>query len=91
MKTASEIINEVRNLKTPNKGVEALFKAAGDDNEFCIMDDSNSRKSYRCECPDASICAVSIDFMLACVQTRYSNQLGDTAIEIYNESTLEEV
>jgi len=43
------------------------------------------RYSYREECLDRGLCHHP-DFMLACLQTRYNNQLGELAIEIYNKA-----
>lgn len=82
-----EILDEVKSLKTPNAGVIALAKMAWDDPDgFCIMDsDKCYTESYRCECLDRGACHRS-DFMLACLQTRWTNQLGEKAVRIYNEA-----
>jgi len=86
MKTALEIIEETKNLLYPNAGVKALAKMAYDDPDgFCIMDNIMDRHSYREECLDGGLCHHP-DFMLACLQTRYNNQLGELAIEIYNKT-----
>ena len=86
MKTASEILEEVKHLFLPNKGVKALAdRAYNDDEGFCIMDDEEYGESYRCECLDRSYCG-NPEFMLACLQTRWNNQLGKIAVEIYNKN-----
>jgi hypothetical protein len=86
MKTAKEIIDEVKKISVPNEGVKALAREAWDDPEtFCIIDDDDPfRESYRQECPDRGACH-SPDFMLACLQTRSDNILGKKAVEIYNK------
>jgi len=49
------------------------------------MDDEFCRQTYRRECPDRGICHKP-NFMLACLATRWNNQLGDIAVRIYNNS-----
>ena len=83
MKDTTSIINEVKNINTPNAGVKALAKEALDDPDFCIMDDEFYRQTYRQECPDRGVCHKP-SFMLACLATRMNHQLGDIAIRIYN-------
>lgn len=86
MKDATSIINEVKKISVPNVGVIALAKEAWDDPEFCIMDDDGCfTNSYRQECLDRGICHRP-DFMLACLATRWDNQLGNIAIRIYNNA-----
>lgn len=85
--SATEILNEVKPLYKPNAGVNALAKMADDDPDgFCIMDgNDNWNPSYRCECPDRGACHRP-DFMLACLQTRHDDWLGERAIRIYNKA-----
>lgn len=57
MKNSKEIIEEVKNLSVPNKGVKALAQRAWDDPDFCIMDNDTDCQTYRRkECPDCGAC-----------------------------------
>jgi len=86
MQNASEIIKEVKKLFSPNEGVKALANMAyNDPNGFCIMDNDECRSSYREECLDRGLCH-NPDFMLACLATRFFDQLGESAIDIYNNA-----